>query len=244
MPASIDAEKALAKMNPKKSFPLTDRQKREIQNSGFIYIYNVSPIHEWPVSHQQLGTLTIRRRDWDAIVSEPLTLPGVVARQFDKGFGRYEWMLDDGMEVAEDICKCSKKYPLPDDSNADLTKYGVFILDKPFEKLSDRERGRVIEEATEKFLEKCRQLILLADQYHSQQNGKYIAEIHRQALKALNHLTDGKDERPWAPITISEKRQDCPFCGHKNKTGIAKCANCHEIIDQQLYDKLKKGKTA
>lgn len=234
-------EDKLRQLNKRGSFPLTKFQQKQIDDASPIYIYNVSPIHEWPRFQGQLGTLTIRKKPADAELSEPLIVPGIVPRRFDKGLGRQEWFLDSGMEVAEDICGCSKEYPA-ESANNNLLNFGVFITTEPFAELTKKEQEKILDAANLKLDAKLRQLILEADQFASQKHENWIADIHRAALQALNEMTDGQEERPWAPIRTTKRNVACQFCGVNNKAGVAKCANCHEIIDHELYERLTKKK--
>jgi hypothetical protein len=116
---------------------LTKAQQRQVNESKPVYIYNVSTIHRWDRFQGQLGTLTIPKREPGEVVSKPLVIPGAVARFYDKGFGKMEAFIDEGMDVAEDICGCSTQYPAESSSN-NLTKYGVFLLVRPFEELAEK----------------------------------------------------------------------------------------------------------
>jgi hypothetical protein len=232
----------MRKLNKGRTQPLTRFQQKQISEAKPVYIYNVSTIHKWERFQGQLGTVVIPKCDEGERVSKPYIVKGVIARWYDKGLGRKEAFLEEGLEVAEDIVGCSKEYPV-ENLNNNLMTFGVFITRKPFEELSQREQDRVLEEATEKYINKLRDIILQADGlYAGDDNSKKgIGSIHREALRAFNQIEGSKEDRPWAPVRHAAKSVDCPFCGISNKPHVAKCANCHEIINQELYDKLKKA---
>jgi hypothetical protein len=239
----VNAE--LNKLNKGKRYELTKYQQRQINDSEPFYIYNVSPIHEWPKFQGQLGTLTIRKRAAKEQVSEPLIIPGAIARWFDKGLGRKEVFIEDGREVAEDICGCSKEYPA-ESANNNLTNFGVFILDKPFEELEEEERATVLFEANAKLIAKLRGLMLEADNYHigTPQQRAWISPIHHAAMHAFNDLTGSNEKRPWATIgaSVSAQKASCQFCGSVVNLGVVKCPSCNEVIDAEGYAALKKKK--
>ena len=228
---------------------LTKFEKQQIEEGEKhpVYIYNVSSIDEWPRFQGQLGTLTIQKCAAGEKVSKPLIIPGCIPRRYDAGFGRYKWFLDAGMDVAEDICGCSKEYPA-ESSNNNLTNFGVFITTEAFEDISEKQQADLLSVAHAKYEEKLRVRVLEADNFHMQNHGNWIVRIHHQALSALNDLLEQRgmerEKRPWATVDYGTKRKtvDCPFCGSPNKPDVPKCANCHEVIDSELYEKLKKGK--
>lgn len=228
--------------------PLTRSQLKNQADAKPIFIYNVGTISFCGLPYAghapyqgQLGTVVIPMREEGERVSKPYKVQGKIFRWYDKGLGRKEAFEEEGLSVAMDICGCDPEYPAPSLNN-NLTTYGVFITQAPFEELKKAEQEKLLEQAMGKFIEKLRELILRADQMHagSDQEKKGIGQIHRDALIAFNRETGSKEERPWAPVRYSAKSIDCSFCGHANKPEIAKCANCHEIIDQALYDQLKK----
>lgn len=241
-------DRTMRGLNKGRIQPLTRSQMKNLADSKPVYIYNVGTISFCGLAYAghapyqgQLGTVVIPLREPGERVSKPYKVAGKIFRWYDKGLGRKEAFEEEGIDVAEDICGCSKEYPAPSLNN-NLTTYGVFITRSLFEDLPKKEQEKLIEEATAKFIEKLRELILRADQMHagSDQEKKGIGQIHRDALNAFNRETGSKEERPWAPVRYSAKSVDCPFCGTGNKPNTAKCANCHEIINQELYDQLKK----
>src|ERR1700722_8901337 len=101
----------MQKLNKGRSQPLTRFQQKQIQEAKPVYIYNVSTIHRWERFQGQLGTVVIPKCEEGQKVSKPYIVKGVIARWYDKGLGRKEAFLEEGIEVAEDICGCSREYP-------------------------------------------------------------------------------------------------------------------------------------
>jgi hypothetical protein len=63
---------------------------------------------------------------------------------------------------------------------------------------------------------------------------------HILAAKRLG--LDPRAER-WMQNAVPEAaRTTCGYCGVSIPEKVAKCPNCHEIVDQELYDSLKAGK--
>lgn len=246
-PGTKEVNQELGKLNKGRRYELTKYQQRQIDEAKPFYIYNVSTIHEWPKFQGQLGTLVIPKCKSGEEVSTPLRIPGAVARWYDKGLGRKEVFIEDGREIAEDICGCSKEYPA-ESSNNNLTNFGVFITDRLFEELPKKEQEKILGEAQEKFILKLRELMLEADNYHSAEATKrFVGKIHVAALEAFNEITGSEERRPWAMVKGSKQTAvktvptaDCPFCGHPNKAGVPKCANCKDVINKEAYEALKK----
>src|SRR6202041_3142937 len=107
--------------------------------------------------------------------------PGVIARQYDKGLGKKEWYIEDGVDIVEDLLGCSKRYPPPTPDN-NLTTFGVFYTDKLFEDLPAAEQASLISAATQKLIIKLQTLVLSADRLHSARHGNWIPQVHRDAL--------------------------------------------------------------
>lgn len=69
------------------------------------------------------------------------------------------------------------------------------------------------------------------------QHGKHehISDAQRRAAKVLGVT------RPWN--TIITENISCPGCGEMVPAHVAKCKNCHVIINREAYDKLDFGQT-
>jgi hypothetical protein len=98
----------------------------------------------------------------------------------------------------------------------------------------------VLAEATEKYVAMLRELILQADQFHSQGQGMWIADIHRLALSAYCEMADTKEERPWAPVRVVAKRVDCRFCGSPTSRECRSAPTATKSSIKELYQKLQK----
>jgi hypothetical protein len=240
--------KTMRGLNKGRIQPLTRSQLKNQADAKPIFIYNVGTISFCGLPYAghapyqgQLGTVVIPMRGDGERVSKPYKVQGKIFRWYDKGLGRKEAFEEEGMDVAMDICGCDPEYPAPSLNN-NLTTYGVFITRAPFEELKKAEQESLIDQATNKFIEKLRELILRADQMHagSDQEKKGIGQIHRDALTAYNREAGSKEERPWAPVRYSAKSVDCQWCGFSNKPGFPICANCKGVINPELHAEMEK----
>jgi hypothetical protein len=253
--------------NSAKRRPLTPYEKRQLDDGALnpIYLYNVSPIHEWSRPQGQLGVIIIQKREWKAVVSLPRTIPGAIVRWVQKGL-MVDPFIEGGMDIAIDVCGSG---PGMDGThpNANLTRYGVFISEKAFEqdhlpiqrraqlsKLTNKtaidqmlsewlvpkpEQKRILAEANEKLLMSLQERILEADNWHQggPEQRKFIGPWHRENLRAFNEITGRKESRPWSTITMGETLVACEVCGTMVKPGLLKCPNCLEILDVAGYKK-------
>lgn len=252
-----DVETKISNLNVRHEDSMTNFERKLVEEGKEkpIYIYNVSTIHEHQQNHGgQLGTVVIRKREYGAQVSEPTIIPGVVPRRYDSGFGKLKWMIEDGLDIAMDLCGCDPKYPSPENTNRDLTKFGVFLIRKPFESLTKSEQAKVLAEANKHYERKLRALVLQADHYHTAPTvdnidpKSFISPIHHDGLSALNEILrsrgQAEETRQWAGVAYRVAQaamKDCTFCGKPMPADKPKCPNCHEVVDQAQYDKLKKA---
>jgi len=232
----------MRRLNKTRFTGLTKLQKDLTEKAGKVYIYNVSTIHEWVKPQGQLGTVIIQKCEKGKRVSKPYVLNGIINRWYDKGLGRKEIFQESGIEIAEDICCCSKEFP-SENANNNLTNFGVFITERPLDELPRKEQDELIEAAREKMLKKLQDMILEADLFHQGGNQKWVGQIHRDALQAFNEITGAKEERPWAPIRYVAQSEDCKFCGSKVKAGVVVCPTCRNVLDEKEYEK-RGGKKA
>ena len=234
-----------------------------------VYIYNTSPIHRWSRPQGQLGTIVISPRKWDAVVSDPAIVKGAVVRWYKSGLGAEQPFIEGGLEIAQDVCGMTGGPSTEvTHLNTNLERYGVFLSAKPFEAehlpeskrrrlaQADKDAGRklleeylvpkleqkrLISEAQQHLIVDLQSRILEADNWHMGgiEQRKFIGAWHRDCLKAFNYITGKKESRPWASIILDDALEACIFCGNMNKQGLPKCPNCHEIINQAAYERLK-----
>lgn len=235
--------------NIMRKVPLSPYEQREIDRGikEPFFIYNVSPIHEWP-RNQGEYKVVIAKAPWKfdgpyvGRISAPIIIPGSVCRMYDSGDRKLKPFIEGGLEVVEDIVGCSEKYP-PQDPNANLKRFGVFFCTDYFGKLKAKEQEELFEPAIASFESVCRKLVQQAVQYHAgdPKQRAFIMPIHLQAKKVLDEI-DGEEVRyEWAP-TSSKKFKTCQFCGARNTPESVICVTCKEITDKAGYDKLKAGK--
>lgn len=258
-------------LNDRKRRPLTPFERRllDTEEEAPFYIYNVSPIHEWARPQGQLGTITIPKRDWKAVVSEPVVIKGAVVRWVNKGL-MTEPFIEGGDDIVKDICGCGDtadgRHP-----NSNLLRFGVFYTVRPFDVANlplhkresieeadnkvtkdqllqqlltpKHEQKSLIAEATAKLMNALQDRILEADNWHSNAATRnYIGSIHRDSLLAFNTISGKKETRPWAGVMTGETLEACEFCGTMVRPGLLKCPNCLEVLNQEAYDKAKAGR--
>jgi hypothetical protein len=239
-----------------------------------FYIYNVSPIHTWERRAGKQGTRVIPVRKWDEKVSIPVVVKGCTVSWSKQGPGQEQPLLEGGKEVVEDICGsgplydsrssnsdltrqglfiCEKPFTpeyLPTSRLIRLNKAsGTAIQQLRQEFLMPiSDQNELIQDATGKLLVHLQDRILEADNYYmgGAEQRKFVQSTgwFRECLKAFNHITGQKVTKPWASIQIDDALVACLFCGNQNKPGLALCPNCHQVINQVLYDQLKKQVSA
>lgn len=77
------------------------------------------------------------------------------------------------------------------------------------------------------------------------QGQKAVEETIRpnQHILAAQRLGLDPQAERWMQNAMPEAaRTKCGYCGVSIPESVAKCPNCHEIVDQDLYDSLKAGK--
>ena len=205
-----------------------------------VYVYNVSEVfdHKRPV--QGRGQAYIPRRKAGEAVSEALVIPAFLVRDFDRGNRTREQFVEEGEDIAMDILGCNPNYPILDVNN--LTLKGCFYtIGKQIEELTEKKRSELIDTANLKHEDHFRRKVLEADQYHSSNHGHWITEMYR--LCAL-HLQERFPREDWTRDWVAKRGRstvdtdDCAFCGYTNRSGVVKCQNCKEILNQEAYDKL------
>lgn len=79
-------------------------------------------------------------------------------------------------------------------------------------------------------------LVAEADSLFARTNGNPLAisDDMRMAAHELN-----LKEKAWMQDFTMMEMKSCPACGSMIKPGFPVCANCHNIINQKLYDELK-----
>ena len=114
---------------------------------------------------------------------------------------------------------------------AEERKEGFFVIkaDDPTEK--------ELQDALSAQLKWYESLVQMGDSSWAQ-HGKHehISDAQRRAAKVLGVT------RPWN--TLITENISCPGCGEMVPSHVAKCKNCHVIINREAYDKLDFGQPA
>lgn len=144
--ANDRVQEVMAAHNKRGRRPLTPFEAQQLADGedNPIYIMNVSPIHRWQRPQGQLGTIVIPCRKWAEPVSFPVPIKGAIVRWYKSGLGSEQPFIEGGREIVEDICGFGPSYGARH-QNSDLSAYGVFISDKPFDAafLPERKQQRL-----------------------------------------------------------------------------------------------------
>ena len=204
--------------------PLTAKQLRDAARDR-VYIYNVGP-REHRVAVGRIWTIPACPKD--ARVSAALVIDGTIftsrVRSVHGMSATFEWMPEDGIDVARDIVGTA---PFKHESE-NLTKLGVFIAAGV--EATDEE----IEKAHKQWIARCNEKLFAADQRATVNNGmvnvngRAISDIGPDDIEAARTL--GVD-RSWA-----QKNQQlvlCDECGIGNLTTAAFCKQCDNLLNAE-----------
>ncbi len=196
-----------------------------------VYIFNVGP---WP--HDQRsgafpGGLRIPACEEGKQYSEPVIVPGIFSHLYPQDEKSMRRIDEDGYAVALDVVGIGVGLA---PTNA-LTRYGVAICRQwpptKSEVAKALEALRVGELNT-----------LIAEANSAQAQGEVavnntIRERHYEAARMLKKTSA---ECPWMgrATANTSNNVDCKFCGEPIKPNLAKCPNCKEIVNKELYEKL------
>lgn len=221
----FDRQKALNYREVPPVLEIIEQLSKEKQ----VYIFNVGP---W--NHMQYvgaGAFNIPACPEGKAYSEPVILPGIFGHLYPNDEKTMRRIDEDGWKVAQDILGIG---PGLSPRNS-LTRYGVSAckqwppskseVAQAWEALRQGEFADIIKEANsaaaqgEKAMEQT------------------INERHFQVARILKKT---KAECPWTERATANTSNnvDCKFCGDPIKPNLAKCPNCKEIINKELYEKL------
>jgi hypothetical protein len=175
--------------------------------------------------------MSLRPRTKDQVVSDPLVLEKRIVRNYDRGDGEINHMIEELLEIAEDFLRVNDK----EDVN-NLTNYGCFMtVNQRLEDLPEAERDKLIAEADLKHRNVLMKKLFEADGWADDSTTRrWITDMHRQAALFLGE----EKGRPWVTTRGSApdkpKTKECPECGFDMKIGAFKCPNCKAIVDKAL----------
>lgn len=193
-------------------------------------------------------------------LSEPIVINHSYIRSFPGwNEGKRVPYIEYGEDIAEDLVGCSSKYT-PDlvstgtEWDKNLKTWGVFITyGKRFEELEPQEQERLYAEASQAHVQRCIEKVnkgdILFEQYKVKGRGGPL-EIHRKCALFLGEVVNMDYlDRPWVTNRNLGMNQltgkvDCDFCGTKIKATIAICPACKNVVNPELYEKLRKKKSA
>jgi hypothetical protein len=194
-----------------------------------VYIFNVGP---W--EHRQwmgFGRFFVPACEEGKAHSDPLIIPGIFSHLYPNDEKSMRRIDEDGFHVAQQIVGIGAHLS---PSNA-LTRYGVAICRQwpptkkevadAFEALRVGELNTLIAEANTAMAQGPTAV------------EQTIRERHYQAARLLKKTTA---ECPWLVRSAANTSHnvDCKFCGEPIKPNLAKCPNCKEIVNKDLYEKL------
>ena len=239
---------AIEMQNRTRRAPLSKFERQALeQPTDPAFIYNISPIWTWDVPMQGVGNFRIEKAEWYTLkdpikMNPPLILAKRYVRHFDKGDGKFDHMIEEPLEIAEDVLRCSTEYPQRDTNNR--LNYGCLLLHStPLDKRSKDEQQEILSEAAIKHEKMCRMKVFEADAWSGDPvMRRNITEMMRKCALFLGEV----EQRTWVTLRGPQKDRsqlkECQFCGFDMKNTAVKCPNCREIVDQEGYDAMKKGK--
>lgn len=208
--------------------PLTPKQLRDAERDK-LYIFNTAPrTHRTTICGK---TWTIPPCPEGQDISEPLEVPGAFYYTDVKTVHgldvTYCWKTEDGLSIARDIVGISAFRH----ESENLTKLGVFISDTP------NPSRQAIEEARQKWYDRCSEKIREADDAYALNGGMVtlengrtssnIGEDHREAAQILGVA----DQKPWAKK--NPRLLTCDECGTGNLPTAAFCKQCDNMLNEE-----------
>ena len=216
--------------------------EREALNAPIesVYLYNISPIFKWQKDFRGLGTITLFPRRAEQEYSEPIVLAKRLVRTYDGGNRIQRLMVETPLEIVEDFLACSNDNPTRTENN--LQSYGAFfVIGCAIEELDKPERQAILDEAELRHRTRLHEKVAGGDALANSPIRSLIGEVEKKAALYLHSVGELSDLPDWVARRAKLNTTDeCPFCGFENKRGGAKCRNCSEILDFDLYEKLKK----
>lgn len=197
-----------------------------------FYIYSVGP---WPQKRFMgtMGRCTIPACKDGQRFTDPIVVPGTPVEQYPMNESQMTAILYDGERHANEIIGIGPSRG-PEES---LHRYGVFVSrhNPPLEE--------EIELANKRLDTYCDQLIYEGGQAHA--DGPLAV---RQTIRperhgwAANRRKKTHAECPWmgGMNTAQQDRVECPFCSVAISAKVAKCHNCHEVVNQEAYKAAQK----
>ena len=206
-----------------------------------VYVYNISPIFKWAKDYPGLGPMTLMPRKEDERVSEPIVLHDRLVRGFDGGNGIRRLMVENPLDIVQDFLCCSPDFPGRPENN--FTRYGCFYTEGiPLSEMPKEEQEKILDAAELEHRNRLHEKVGEADALQNTQFRVCITEVHRKAALYLHRTGDIQELPDWVQRRSKlNTTEECRFCGFENRRGIVKCRNCHEVLDQEAYDALKKG---
>ena len=116
-------------------------------------------------------------------------------------------------------------------ANSSLRPFGVFISKTPNPTEEDLAPARLALRQRQQDLVNEANEIYVTDREHASQ--LISSQWHRKAALDLNKTPQ---ECPWLGESIMPaERKKCPSCGTPYEVGIAECAKCGDVLDEEKY---------
>ena len=232
--AALQEQRAL---NASRYIPDMDPLVQQVSDANRLYIFNVGP---W--AHQRAlgsaGTYFIPACPTDAPHSKALVIQGIENEHYPINeaecatlpkCGRPGQLRGDGAGLlfAQQILGEGPMLP----RNQSLRKFGVFISKTPVPSEADQETARLELRKTQGDLVAEANEIYVTDREHAAT--LISSEWHRRAALDLGKTPQ---ECPWLGESIMPaERKKCPSCGTPYEVGIAECAKCGDVLDEEKY---------
>lgn len=189
-----------------------------VRTSPKVYIFSVCP----HVIVEGLHVIPACAPGED--VSEPLVLDGYVAEIYDRGEKTKGVNYIPGLQRAMDIIGALSGEPLSEYTSNHEWR-GVFISQRP------TPTKQQIQNARNKRKEYLLYLVDHGNNLRATEPTAKLQPFHYAAARELNVVTTWAD-KPKAQAS-------CPYCGAGVSETAAKCPNCREVINLELYQALR-----
>jgi len=215
-----------------RSIPPEMQAIKDLSDKTKLYIFNVGP---W--QHTQfmgsLGRKIIPACPEGKAYSDPLIVDGIVSELYPDSESSMKREMYEGEKVAHEILN-EGPFHLKHNS---LRQYGVSICHQwpPTKEEISAAWKSLAEGELEALIRQANSAYSAGPQEFERTIGN--GERYFLAAKLLKKTTA---ECPWMMRTINagSSNVECRFCGEAMKPNLAKCPNCKEVVDQELYAKL------
>ena len=207
-----------------------------------VYVYNISPIFKWAKDYPGLGPMTLMPRKEDERVS-------AADRSACRLVRRLRWRKRNPPTHGRESARHRAGFPLllagfprAPGKQSHALRLLLHRRNSPLE-MPKEEQEKILDAAELEHRNRLHEKVGEADALQNTQFRVCITEVNRKAALYLHRTGDIQELPDWVQRRSKlNTTEECRFCGFENRRGIVKCRNCHEVLDQEAYDALKKNR--